>query len=411
MNYKFVKIASFYSKFLDHYYEQNKNIREKSYNEQYHDMMSKGFGWANFFQTHINKLGNEAYEIIYNADSLQKAWAEERGIKKSGDELLSEQLKYLKPDVVFFQDSMHFTPEWISKIKRSVPSIKLTIGWCCSPFKKEHLHLFSKFDIMLGCSPQFVNVFKKNNIRTYELNHAFESKLLPLLDKNNDYPDSDVIFVGTFIASKDFHTDRLNTVEKLVKNNVDLKLYANISQDTYLKSFFTAMGYLCVNILLKTGLTKMVNSNDKLKKLANLTELPKKAKFSNEFLKRIDNSKLFGLEMLKVIAKSKIGLNIHGGIAGDYAANSRLFEITGAGACMITDWKKNINTFFEPDKEILTYKSADECTEKVTYLLSHPEERKLIAEAGHKRTLTDHTFEKRARQLDEIIRKNLTTLN
>jgi len=410
MNYKIVKIASFYYNFLDYYYEKNQEIKKKSYKEQYNDIMNEGFGWANFYQIHLNELGNEAYEIIYNADSLQRAWAQKMGINKSGDELLIEQLKYLKPDVVFFQDSMHFSPKWIEEIKYIVPSIKLTIGWCCSPFTQEHLKLFSKFDIMLGCSPLFVDIFKKNNIKSYELNHAFESNLLSKLEKNNNYPNSDVIFIGSFRWGKDFHIDRLNLIEKLIRNNFDLKLYANIAQDKYIKSFLTKAGYLYVNSMVKTGLSKMVYSNDKLKKLANLTEVPKRMKFSKEFLASLDNTKLFGLEMMKAITKSKIGLNIHGGVAGTYAANIRLFEVTGVGACLVTDWKQNIKKFFIPDEEILTYKNIEECNEKVKYLLSHPEKRKMIAEAGHRRTLSEHTFEKRARQLDEIIKDNFNCL-
>lgn len=409
MNYKLVKIASFYTKFLDNYYSQNKSIREKTYDEQYIDIMNKGFGWANFFQTHLNEMGNEAYEIIYNAEPLQDAWAYERGIKKRGDDLLIEQLKYLKPEVVLFQDSMHFSPDWIVEIKRLVPSIKLTIGWCCSPFKVDHLRLFSKFDIMLGCSSQFVDVFRENGFNTYELNHAFESKLLPKLETNNHYPNSEVIFIGSFIPSRDFHTERINLLESLIKKNIDLKIYGNILQDNLIKSLMTRMGYVTVNFLSYIGLAGLVNSSDKLKKIANLTGIPERVKFSKAFIDKLDNSNLFGLEMLRAVAKSKIGLNIHGGVAGSYAANIRLFEITGAGACLITDWKKNIDQFFNVDEEIITYKSIDECAEKIAYLLSHDEERKMIAEAGRKRTLNEHTFQRRAQQLNEIIINNIRT--
>jgi len=107
----------------------------------------------------------------------------------------------------------------------------------------------------------------------------------------------------------------------------------------------------------------------------------------------------------------KIGFNSHGEIAGEYAANVRLFEVTGAGSCLITDWKKNLDTFFEIDKEVVTYKSTEECIEKVQWLINHPEERKEIAKAGQKRTLRDHTFKQRAEQLNSIIQKELSIKN
>jgi len=56
----------------------------------------------------------------------------------------------------------------------------------------------------------------------------------------------------------------------------------------------------------------------------------------------------------------------------------------------------------------VTYKSEEDCIEKVNWLLSHPNELKQIAAAGQKRTLRDHTFEKRAEELHEIISKELS---
>ncbi len=131
--------------------------------------------------------------------------------------------------------------------------------------------------------------------------------------------------------------------------------------------------------------------------------MPKKINYSSDLINAANPTPLFGLEMMKALSKSKIGFNSHGGVAGDYAANIRLFEVTGVGSCLLTDHKKNITDFFEPDKEVVTYNSSEECVEKVNWLLSHPDELKQIAVAGHKRTLKDHTFERRAETLHEII--------
>jgi spore maturation protein CgeB len=111
--------------------------------------------------------------------------------------------------------------------------------------------------------------------------------------------------------------------------------------------------------------------------------------------------------MFKAISRSKIGFNMHGEAAGDYAANVRLFEITGVGSCMVTDMKKNLNEIFEIDKEVVAFNSGDECVEKIKWLLSHPKEREEIAKAGQRRVLKDHTFRIRAGQLNEIILKEL----
>jgi spore maturation protein CgeB len=74
------------------------------------------------------------------------------------------------------------------------------------------------------------------------------------------------------------------------------------------------------------------------------------------------------------------------------------------GTCLVTEWRKNLSEFFEPDKEVVTYRSPEECLEKIKWLLEHPEECQAIAKSGQARTLKDHTFSQRAVQLDGIIK-------
>jgi spore maturation protein CgeB len=56
----------------------------------------------------------------------------------------------------------------------------------------------------------------------------------------------------------------------------------------------------------------------------------------------------------------------------------RLFETTGIGTCLLTDWKPNISELFEP----VTYRSPAEALEKARGLLDHEPERQKIARAG-----------------------------
>jgi spore maturation protein CgeB len=81
----------------------------------------------------------------------------------------------------------------------------------------------------------------------------------------------------------------------------------------------------------------------------------------------------------------------------------RLFEATGAGACLITDRKENLGTLFVPDGEVVAYTSPEDCIEKVLWLLDHPEERNRIAKAGQARTLREHTFIHRAEEFDDLV--------
>jgi spore maturation protein CgeB len=70
----------------------------------------------------------------------------------------------------------------------------------------------------------------------------------------------------------------------------------------------------------------------------------------------------------------------------------RLFEATGMGTLLITDWKDNIAELFEPGKEVVCYKSVDECLELIKYYSQHEAERAAIAAAGQRRTLQNHSY-------------------
>ena len=111
---------------------------------------------------------------------------------------------------------------------------------------------------------------------------------------------------------------------------------------------------------------------------------------------------MIALDYFQLLAKSKINLNNHIDCAEGYAGNIRLFEATGMGACLMTDWMINLPEMFEDGVEIVAYRNAGECVEKVNYLLEHPQELAAIAAAGQRRTLRDHTYVNRAQQLDEI---------
>ena len=407
MNYRFVKVTTFYRNFLRHYYSKNSNIKSKSYLEQYNHLMSQDYGWSNYYQTHLSKLGNETFEIVFNADSLQSAWASEHGLALTGEALLLEQFKYYKPDVIFFQDSFVFSTTFLKGLKKNVPSIKKIIGWCCSPFTEQQLETYKLFDFVCTCSPKFIDVFKKAGIKSYRLNHAFESSIIPKLEVNNNYPETDFIFIGSFIGNTDFHNERIKLIESLINKKVNLNLYTNLPNDNLIYILGQRLAYSSAKILSSIGLKNLSIQLPLIKKAARLTGMPKKINFSKGFKNSANPTPLYGIEMFKALSKSKIGFNSHGGVAGEYAANIRLFEVTGVGSCLLTDNKKNITDFFEPDKEVVTYNSAYECVEKVNWLLTHPNELKQISLAGQKRTLKDHSFERRAESLNEIILNSL----
>jgi spore maturation protein CgeB len=107
------------------------------------------------------------------------------------------------------------------------------------------------------------------------------------------------------------------------------------------------------------------------------------------------------LEKAKAFNAAKIVLNVmhYGEIMG---VNDRCFEAAGCGAFQIVDWKPNIAEFFEPEKEVVTFRTLGELKEKVRYYLEHEKERKEIADRAYERAHREHTYEKRLKRLLEL---------
>ncbi|HET9844190.1 MAG TPA: glycosyltransferase, partial [Nitrospira sp.] len=115
---------------------------------------------------------------------------------------------------------------------------------------------------------------------------------------------------------------------------------------------------------------------------------------------------VWGNEMYDVLRRSQITLNHHGDVA-PYANNCRLFEATGMGAMLLTDWKANLQDMFQIGKEVAAYRTIEECAEMIRYYLEHDEARMAIARAGQARTLRDHTYRSRMQEFVELTQKHM----
>jgi len=410
MSYRFVKVTTFYNEYLRQYYNRNPEIVIKTYSEQMEHLMSDGFGWADYFKIHLGEIGVDAHEIIANVEPLQKAWGREHGIAGTTEgDIVVAQLKDYSPDVVMFQDSSKFNGDWIKYLKEQVPSIKLLIGYCASPYPKEDMELFKLFDFMLTSGgPSFMSSFIDNGFKIYQVRHGFEKSLLPKIVVNDNYPEVDFIFIGSLALGKGYHNKRKEILEGLLEAGLDLSIYSKINKNNPVKETAKKAAYVVLQALKQAGLERFAVDLPYINKALKMTEFPHTLECSAR-LKRKFSTPIFGIEMFKALSRSKIGFNMHIDVSGERnGGNERLFETTGVGTCLLTDYKKNLNEIFEIDKEVVAYKSVGECIEKVKWLLAHPIERQAIAEAGQTRTLKDHTITQRVLLIDEIIRKNLS---
>lgn len=109
-----------------------------------------------------------------------------------------------------------------------------------------------------------------------------------------------------------------------------------------------------------------------------------------------------GAEKAKAFRGAKIVVNnLHP--AEIWGTNVRTFEVCGAGAFQIVDWRLGLAQLFEPDRELVTFRDIDELKRKIDYYLQRPDERGVIAAAGRERALRDHTYEQRLKLLFDTV--------
>jgi spore maturation protein CgeB len=403
---RILKIANYYKSFYKYYYDKNPSVINLPYNEQFEHLMNQFFGWSDFYAKAFNKSGHEAKEIVYNATSIQKAWAKENNTDEKDLALLFHQIKTYSPDVVWFQDSFSFDIEFIKKVKDEIKSVKLLIGNSCAPYTQKNLDNLKVFDFVTTCSPKFVQDFEKQGIKSLLLYHTFSSEILNHISDFNK--QRDLIFIGSIIPRKDFHVERKKFLETIANNSrIDFSYFGNLSNLKYSEVLKLQLLYIAKEILIKTRTNVLFKNSVTYKKLENLNSFPKYFKFSKA-LKDSYKGELYGINMFREYAKSKITLDIQVEVEGPYAGNIRMFETTGMGVCLLLENKLNIKEIFEPDKEVVIYNSYEEAIEKIIWLLEHEDKLIEIAKAGQKRTLTEHTYENRAEKLINEINKYLT---
>ena len=113
------------------------------------------------------------------------------------------------------------------------------------------------------------------------------------------------------------------------------------------------------------------------------------------------------MDMYRVLAESRITINVHIDVAEQFANNMRLYEATGCGALLITDHKTNLHELFAPGTEVVSYRSPEEAVEQIRHYSQHSAQARDIARAGQERTLAAHTYRARMEELAAILNRYL----
>lgn len=85
------------------------------------------------------------------------------------------------------------------------------------------------------------------------------------------------------------------------------------------------------------------------------------------------------------------------------SCHHRLFQAAASGAFMISDYREDALSLFEPGTEAVYYHAFEELPELIDRYLAHPAEARAIAEAARRRFLAHHTAHHRMAELCRVL--------
>ena len=381
-----------YPRFLSWLYRRHPGLEGATYAAQMAARNASLFGVADFYSRNFAGLGHVAADIHVNNPWMRAAWAREHGLtvaepplpgapaardaipgwlqravapfkpvlrplaRKVGlsprldpeaEKVLLAQIEDFKPDLVLNQDLFHVDTRLARRIKQiGRPILVGQVG--ISPSRGED---WSVYDLMISQLAAVVDFFRGNGARAEVVHLAFEPAILDVLPVAPPQ-NFDVTFVGAVSADHQLRVAQLEAVAR----RYDLKLFGS-------------------------GLHTLPASSP---------------------LHRCYRGEVWGAEMYQALRASRVTLNSHIDMAGREAGNARLFEATGVGAFLLTDFKDNLHTLFAPEREVAAWRTVDDCLAMIERYLADDAARAVIAAAGQARTLATHTFRERVETILQL---------
>ncbi|MCI5207524.1 MAG: glycosyltransferase family 1 protein [Candidatus Electrothrix sp. ATG2] len=398
---KILFLSKYYDNYLNYFFSVHNPDQYISYSSLYNKIIRDRYFWSDYFKQELPVYGYNVEQLIVDAKPLQIRWAEEHQASYSEDnwyfDIILEQIKEYKPEILFIQDwAPELGSEFIQLVKGQCPSVKVVIGYCGDGHPSPSY--FKEHDFVISCAKDNVDLFNRNGLTAYHIYHAFFPGILNQLDSTSKI-DSELGFIGRVNPSSQFHKQRALFLACL-SESVPFSIHGEIIGVE--RKYYSFKEALYDGVFQFGSWFFDYKSFQNNKYVANYLQY-KESKFLNESLVRLQRyqgKQYLGLKMFDVLRRYRMLLNYH--ISPVCAANLRLFEVTGMGTCLITDWKENIVELFEPDTEVVTFRSVEEAKDKITFLLKNPDVIKSISQAGQKRTLRDHTYAKRAQDMHNI---------
>jgi len=368
----------YYLEAIEALYAAQPLLRDAPYDQQHAAIMGLSLGTGDAYSAALRARGHEAQELVTNVDWIQAAWARERGVQRAAltafgasrglprrlarqillHAVVREQIETAKPDVVLVQDLSFFSKRELRSLRGPGRLLVGQLG--IDPPADGRI---TELDLVVSSLPRQVARLRDLGLAAEYFAIGFDERVLARLeaegvstaaDAERDIP---LAFIGGITA--DVHAPGTATLEHLAAE-LDVQFWGYISGELRPQSPIRGRHH----------------------------------------------GPAWGLDMYRLLARTRVAVNRHSRVAEGMANNMRLFEATGVGACLLTEVAPNLESLFRPGSEVATYDSPENLVRIAGALLDDDAGSRAIAARGQQRTLAEHTYRQRMAELEVILHRH-----
>lgn len=361
-------LDTIYDNFLRDLYAAHPGLDTRPYVEQIDAIAETCFPCGLTWRTPFQRRNHEVFYVAANNAPSQVRWCQENNrIDLVGQSveyygfgfyqlriarprmwylaIAQEQVKAFRPDIVLCPYLYTFDSEFLNAVAGSYGR---AVGQHAAALPRCDL---TRYDLIVSSLPNQVEYFRELGIRAELLPLAFDPAIAAKLGAQP--LEHDVTFLGQITADHRYRAEHFRTLSRLV----DIEFWGDADWEG---------------------------------------RPPDSAHWHA-------HPALWGFDMYRTLARSRIVLNHHLDAAGPYANNLRLYEATGVGSLLLTDYKANLSSYFVVGEEVIAYQDVADCVSQIRALLGDEDRRRRIAAAGQQRVLRDHTYDHRAGRLLDML--------
>lgn len=359
---KILQVHTFFQNYLSEFYQRHPHLVQAPFKDQVAALSTDGYSGAHIIAPSLEQLGCQTHLVISSCLPAQIQWLRETGqvLRHQQNwefEIVKKQVEYYQPDVLYITHAIGLDSRFIRTLSWKP---RLVIGWWGANIPQGTD--WREFDVLLSNSKTILYLARKLGAKAVEWYYPGFPQYLAQ-NGAGEPKEWDLVFCGTL--SRD-HLRRYDYIKKIVK-------IARERADDFSLGLFISP----IHIQLDPEID------------------------------RYNHGVRWGMDMYRTLKKARVAINIDIDGEENEAGNMRVFEVTGMGSFLLTEYHRDIETYFRPGIEIETFRDFSELMEKTDYYLQHPDQRETIAQNGQARCFRDYSLARRAKDFLMMINKHI----